>query len=81
VTAGIDFALQLVALLRGPTQAREIQLLLEYAPQPPFEAGRPEQAEPELIAAVQRRLAEAVEAVEAASLIPESGLQKAKGKT
>jgi cyclohexyl-isocyanide hydratase len=44
VTAGIDVALSLVALLRGEQQARDIQLLLEYAPEPPFEAGRPEQA-------------------------------------
>lgn len=62
VTAGIDFALQLVAELRGQDEAREIQLLLEYAPHPPFEAGRPEQAGPAVVAAVQRRLAASIEA-------------------
>lgn len=44
VTAGIDFALTLVAALAGPEVAEEIQLALEYAPAPPFDAGRPETA-------------------------------------
>ncbi|MDD5376092.1 DJ-1/PfpI family protein [Acidithiobacillus sp.] len=42
VTAGIDFGLVLVAALRGQAAAEEIQLALEYAPEPPFQAGRPE---------------------------------------
>lgn len=44
VTAGIDFALQIVALLRGKTYAEALQLQIEYAPQPPFSSGTPEQA-------------------------------------
>jgi cyclohexyl-isocyanide hydratase len=40
VTAGIDFALTLVAELAGTTEAEAIQLALEYAPAPPFDAGR-----------------------------------------
>jgi cyclohexyl-isocyanide hydratase len=64
VTAGIDFALRVVAALRGENEAREIQLLLEYAPEPPYEAGRPEQAGPELVARVQQRLAAAVESLD-----------------
>jgi len=46
VTAGIDFALTLAALLRGETQAKAIQLALEYDPDPPFETGSPERAGP-----------------------------------
>ena len=38
VTAGIDFGLVLVAALRGQSAAEEIQLALEYAPEPPFQA-------------------------------------------
>lgn len=60
VTAGIDFALHVVAKLRGDDQAKEIQLLLEYAPQPPFDVGRPELAGPIATAKVKARLAEAV---------------------
>lgn len=44
VTAGIDFAFTLLAELAGDDYAQTIQLALEYAPQPPFDAGRPELA-------------------------------------
>jgi cyclohexyl-isocyanide hydratase len=50
VTAGIDFALSLAAELAGEETAREIQLALEYAPEPPFDSGTPERAAPELVA-------------------------------
>jgi cyclohexyl-isocyanide hydratase len=63
VTAGIDFALRVVAELRGDEEAKEIQLLLEYAPQPPFDVGRPELAGPVVTANVKRRLAAAVQAL------------------
>ncbi len=39
VTAGIDFGLTLVALICGIETAKEIQLILEYDPQPPFIGG------------------------------------------
>jgi len=44
VTAGIDFALTMVAELAGDDMAQSIQLAVEYAPDPPFNAGRPETA-------------------------------------
>ena len=44
VTAGIDFGLTLAAELWGEAHAQAIQLGLEYAPQPPFDAGTPERA-------------------------------------
>lgn len=50
VTAGIDFALGLMAKIRGEAHARLVQLSLEYDPQPPFDAGSPEAAGPELVA-------------------------------
>lgn len=53
VTAGIDFALVLAAEIAGEEVAQSIQLMLEYAPAPPFEAGRPETAPPEVLARVQ----------------------------
>lgn len=56
VTAGLDFALTLAAELAGPAVAQAIQLQLEYAPAPPFDAGRPETAPPEILAAVTQRL-------------------------
>ncbi len=57
VTAGIDIALTIVADLAGEEVAKQIQLMIEYAPAPPFKCGRPEIAEPAIVAAVQKRLA------------------------
>ncbi|MER6990723.1 DJ-1/PfpI family protein [Saccharopolyspora hirsuta] len=53
VSAGIDMALQLAARLWGEDSAKLIQLALEYDPQPPFDAGSPEKAGPELTAAIR----------------------------
>lgn len=44
VTAGIDFALKIVAKLIGPEHAQAIQLYLEYDPAPPYNAGSPGKA-------------------------------------
>lgn len=57
VTAGIDFGLAVVAELVGREQAEAIQLALEYAPQPPFAAGTPEETPPSVLATVKDRLA------------------------
>jgi len=56
VTAGIDFALTLAAELAGEETAQTIQLSLEYSPAPPFNAGRPETAPPEVLAQVMARM-------------------------
>lgn len=53
VTAGIDFGLTMAAELAGDDMAREIQLFVEYNPAPPFSAGSPESAGPELEARVR----------------------------
>ncbi len=55
VTAGIDFALALAAELASPEVAQAIQLQLEYAPAPPFDAGSPETAPPGVLAAAKAR--------------------------
>lgn len=57
VTAGIDFALTLAAELVGREAAEAVQLTLEYAPAPPFDAGTPETAPPAVVAAVRGRSA------------------------
>ena len=57
VTAGIDFALTLTALIRGEAHAKMVQLSLEYDPAPPFDAGSPARAGAELVAAYHRRVA------------------------
>jgi transcriptional regulator GlxA family with amidase domain len=55
VSAGIDMGLTLVGLLCGPAQAEEIQLVLEYDPQPPYGAGSLESAPAEVVARVMAR--------------------------
>jgi cyclohexyl-isocyanide hydratase len=55
VTAGIDFALTLVAEIAGREAAETIQLNLEYAPAPPFAAGSPDTAPAAIIAEARSR--------------------------
>jgi len=58
VTAGIDGALRVAAMLRGDRVAEEIQLYMQYAPEPPFNAGSPETAPPEVVAELRASSAE-----------------------
>jgi cyclohexyl-isocyanide hydratase len=51
VTAGLDGSLKIASILRGDEVAQEIQLEIEYAPDPPFNSGTPETARPEVIQA------------------------------
>lgn len=76
VTAGIDFALALVADLYGPDAAQLIQLKLEYDPQPPFNSGHPDTAPAKILEAARRspsapRRAEAVRRAVQALSTPE----------
>jgi transcriptional regulator GlxA family with amidase domain len=41
VSAGIDMAIRLVALLVDDVAAQAAQVFIEYDPQPPFDAGHP----------------------------------------
>jgi cyclohexyl-isocyanide hydratase len=55
VTAGIDFGLALVTAIAGEQVAREIQLQIEYEPQPPY-GGSPATADPATVASLRGRL-------------------------
>ena len=54
VTAGLDFGLTLAAAIKGEEAARRVQLMLEYAPEPPFRNGTPADAGPERVAAMRQ---------------------------
>ena len=56
VTAGIDFALSVIAEIAGPMTAQSIQLGLEYAPVPPFHSGSPEEAPAVVLKVVTARM-------------------------
>lgn len=49
VSAGIDMALALAAEIAGEDHARTLQLMLEYDPAPPFDAGSPAKAGPAVV--------------------------------
>jgi len=56
VTSGIDFGLRVAARLFGEDNARLVELVLEYDPQPPFESGNPEKAPPNIAKAARTTL-------------------------
>lgn len=61
VTAGIDFGLVLAEQLTSRDVAETIQLAIEYDPAPPFAAGHPRLARPELVARVKQLFAPRIE--------------------
>jgi cyclohexyl-isocyanide hydratase len=62
VTAGIDGALRMAALLRGDQAAQEIQLYMEYSPAPPYDCGAPDKAPPAVLQSCQTMLREVIDA-------------------
>jgi transcriptional regulator GlxA family with amidase domain len=61
VSAGIDMALKLVALESGEEQAKMIQLVIEYDPQPPFDSGSVRKAPPATVEKGKAYLAESIQ--------------------
>ncbi|HUA35251.1 MAG TPA: DJ-1/PfpI family protein [Candidatus Binataceae bacterium] len=61
VTAGIDFGLVLLAKLRGDDAAKLTQLAMEYDPAPPFNAGNPKSAGPEIVLQAMSAMSAAME--------------------
>jgi cyclohexyl-isocyanide hydratase len=52
VSAGIDGAITIASILRGDGVAQQIQIKMEYVPDPPFDAGSPKTAPPQVREAV-----------------------------
>ena len=63
VTAGIDFGLTLLSILLGENVAKATELSIEYDPHPPFDAGTPEMAGPQLTQAVLAQIGPRIEKV------------------
>jgi putative intracellular protease/amidase len=57
VSSGIDMALRLAELLTDTVTAQAQQLMLEYDPQPPFDAGTEDKAPPEAVALIREMAA------------------------
>jgi len=60
VTAGIDLALHLAALLSSRAVGEAIQLGLEYDPAPPFQSGHPRTASAAVVEQVRKRFAQRI---------------------
>lgn len=58
ITAGIDFALTVIAEVVSPEVAQTVQLIFEYRPQPPFNAGSPGTAPKEIVNRVKQMVDE-----------------------
>ncbi|MGY2373977.1 DJ-1/PfpI family protein [Pseudomonas sp. SDO524_S393] len=58
ITAGIDFALTLASELYSEAAAQLVQLQMEYAPAPPFNAGSPDTAPAHILEEARKRTAE-----------------------
>ncbi|MEM7469167.1 MAG: DJ-1/PfpI family protein [Pseudomonadota bacterium] len=56
ITAGIDFALTIIAEVVNEQTAHAMQLIFEYRPQPPFNSGGPETAPPPVVDAVRTQI-------------------------
>ena len=49
VSSGIDMGLTLAGRIAGDGVAQAIQLMIEYDPQPPYDAGSPDRAPAEIV--------------------------------
>jgi putative intracellular protease/amidase len=55
VSSGIDMALTLAGRLAGDETAQAIQLMIEYDPQPPYDAGSADRAPAEIVSRLRAR--------------------------
>lgn len=62
VTSGLDFALTLIARLKGDAVAQAIQLAIEYDPAPPFAGGHPDRAPEAVTTGLKTRVYDAAAA-------------------
>lgn len=59
VTSGIDFALELIAIIAGEDTAKSVQLSLEYNPAPPFAGGTPDTSSEHIVSNLRTRFYDA----------------------
>jgi transcriptional regulator GlxA family with amidase domain len=55
VSSGIDMGLTLLGRIAGDEHAQAVQLVTEYDPQPPYDAGSPEKAPSHLVDRLRAR--------------------------
>ena len=65
ITAGVDFGITVAGQWAGDNMGRVIELIMEYAPQPPYGSGRPELADAQTLAAARAAMHQAMTGVPA----------------
>jgi cyclohexyl-isocyanide hydratase len=60
ITAGVDFGIAVAGHWAGESTGRLIELIMEYAPQPPYGTGRPDLADAETLAAARGAMHQAM---------------------
>ena len=65
ITAGVDFGIAVAGHWSGESMGRVIELVMEYAPQPPYGTGRPDLADPQTLAAARAAMQQAMIGVSA----------------
>jgi cyclohexyl-isocyanide hydratase len=63
ITAGVDFGITVAGYWAGESMGRVIELIMEYAPQPPYGTGRPELADTQTLAAGRAAIHQAMTGV------------------
>jgi cyclohexyl-isocyanide hydratase len=65
ITAGVDFGIAVAGHWAGGGMGRVIELIMEYAPRPPYGSGRPELADPQTLAVARAAMHQAMTGVSA----------------
>jgi cyclohexyl-isocyanide hydratase len=65
ITSGVDFGIKVAGQWAGEDMGRLIELIMEYAPQPPYGTGRPDLADPQTLTAARAALQQAMTGVSA----------------
>lgn len=60
ITAGVDFGITVAGHWAGEGMGKVIELIMEYAPQPPYGTGRPDLADAQTLAAARAALEQAM---------------------
>jgi cyclohexyl-isocyanide hydratase len=60
ITAGVDFGIAVAGHWAGASTGRLIELIMEYAPQPPYGTGSPDLADAQTLAAAKVAMQQAM---------------------
>ena len=60
ITSGVDFGITVAGLWAGESTGRLIEMIMEYAPQPPYGTGHPDLADAQTLAAARAAMQQAM---------------------